>query len=314
MTPFAPPQTRAAATPDPLAEAVVQGLSRPIGKKQAWGVVQTLGWAILSFGIVPLVAWMKGFAHFCVGEQQQLIHLARWVRQNTPDPQAQALEARAMRLTPRRWLSALSVLVLLGTAGLIAAIVTESRRDGFDTLLAGTWGFGRRWILDYRVHKAPESASIYGLWLLGLSLAYGLLWLQVHLHARDLRRFVQRFNAIAQPHGVGTATVEPLGIPLRPLWIAAAVCLWALHAPWGIMAMLAGAAQRRYITYTSRGARAELAQRLRAMLTQRQVFVPVPVYLRQRCVEPRCRAELPLEANFCRRCGTRQQARARPVA
>jgi hypothetical protein len=84
--------------------------------------------------------------------------------------------------------------------------------------------------------------------------------------------------------------------------------------------MLAGAAQRRYITKTGWRTRSELANRVRALLMRRgeqagsAAPIPVPVYIRQRCVEARCRSELPPGVNFCRRCGTGQKAKVNRVA
>jgi ribosomal protein L40E len=91
--------------------------------------------------------------------------------------------------------------------------------------------------------------------------------------------------------------------------------------------MLAGGAQRRYINWTSRDTRADLAHRVRALMIRRGAsavvvhgaapadapVAPVPVYLRQRCVHAMCRAELPKDANYCRRCGTRQKAQVNRV-
>ena len=86
-------------------------------------------------------------------------------------------------------------------------------------------------------------------------------------------------------------------------------------APWGVVAMLAGAAQRRYITWSSRNTRADVAHRLRAILMRHRPSsnYPLPVYLRDRCVEPKCRNEVPRGINYCPRCGTRQKAQVNRV-
>jgi hypothetical protein len=126
---------------------------------------------------------------------------------------------------------------------------------------------------------------------------------------------------VAEAEGVHRARADSLGLGIRPLWLVGGVGMMMLGAPWGVVAMLAGGAQRRYINGTSRNTRADVAQRLRAMMVRRRVAtgaatagVPVPVYLRDRCVEPKCRAEIPRGVNYCPRCGTRQKIHVNRVA
>jgi hypothetical protein len=94
------------------------------------------------------------------------------------------------------------------------------------------------------------------------------------------------------------------------------VFLFLFNAPWGVVAVLAGGAQRRYITWTSRSTRSDVGQRLRAMLLRRRpaTGLPVSVYQRDRGIGPLCRAEMPRGVNFCPRCGTRQRPQVNRVA
>ena len=304
--------------PDYLAGAVLQGLSRPIGYRLTWGVLKSLFLGVISFGLLPILSWTRGFRAFVTAEQQQLLHLAQWVRGNSSHPLARQLESDAVELRPRVLLSWMSVLIALGTAVAIGSVIVPNVRfTPWDQLVTGTYSYGKGRLPHHHAMALPNSHRMFGLWVYGLGAAYLLHIIQVHLHAADVKQFVARFSEIVQAEGINRVRAAPLGTTLRPLWLAGGFALFAMGAPWGVVAMVAGAAQRRYITCTSRDTRADLAHRLRAMLLHRRPSaggVPVPVYLRERCVEPKCRAELPRGVNYCPRCGTRQKAQVNRVA
>lgn len=315
-------------TPDYFGAAVLQALSRPIGAPLAWGVVKSMFWAVATFGVWPLVTLVGNFRAFCTAEQQQFLHLAQWLRQNSHHPLTRQLEAEANDLTPRWWLSALPLLIVLVTGAAIAALVADAPRNAIDALMAGTYGYGERYVLDYRVREFRGAGEVFATWFWGLGFAYLCHFSQVLLRAGDVKRFVARFSQVAQAEGVHRVKADSLGLGVRPLWALAGVGMWLLNAPWGVVAMLAGGAQRRYINGTSRTTRADVAHRLRAMMVRRRpggssasaavaavdAGVPIPVYLRGRCVEDKCRAEIPRGVNYCPRCGTRQKAQINRVA
>jgi hypothetical protein len=296
--------------PDQQAWVAVDALARPLGLKTYWGVTKTMIAGVVTFGLGPVFSWVKGFHKYCAGERLQFLHLARWVKGGSAHPLAARLESDADELRPRGFLSFLTIVAALATAAGVGYVVDRSGRMPEHLLVAGTYGYERARIGEYRVWAMPEARDVFAVWTLGLLVTYGLHWLQVMLHAADVRRFVSRFSQVAEAEGVNRVRAEPVGTTIRPLWMAGAGVLIAVaHARWGLLMMLAGAAQRRYITTAGRNTRAELAQRLRSLVERRRpgVAMPVPVYLRERCVEAKCRAELPRGANFCRRCGTRQR-------
>jgi hypothetical protein len=314
---------------DAAGQALLKALARPIGARQSWPVLRSLVLGLLTFGMVPIFAWIGGFRRFAIAEQQQLLHLARWLRGTSSHPLAKRLEEDAGQLRPRSWISAVAILCVLTTALVVWNIVREQPDDPGHALIAGTYGFKKQAIGDYAVHAFPAAGRVFVAWIWGLTTVYGWHWLQVQLHAADVRRFVARFSAIAESEGLHRVRATSLGLPVAPLWLAAGVLMTLAQAPWGLAAMLAGGAQRRYITWTNWHTRAELAQRVRAMMIRRGAAAvvvhespappsimpaPVPVYLRQRCVQPMCRAELPRGANFCRRCGARQKDSVNRVA
>jgi len=304
--------------PDYLAGAVLQGLARPIGYRLTWGVLKSLVLGGVSFGLLPLIAWTRNFRAFATAEQQQLLHLARWTRANSNHPLALQLERDAHDLRPRPLLGRLPLFIAAVTAAIILLLMQQVPfYPEWDQLIAGTYGYHHSHVLGHRVIPLINSREIFRTWVFGLSIAYLAHALQVHVRALDIKRFVARFSEIAQSEGINRVKATPLGTTLRPLWIAGAVVFWLAGAPWGVLAMLAGAAQRRYITFTSRQTRSDLAQRLRTMLVRRRpsaAGLATPVYLRERCVEPLCRAEILRGVNYCPRCGTRQKPHVNRVA
>jgi len=301
--------------PDYLAGGVLQGLSRPIGGKQSWGVIKSVLLAGLTFGLLPILSWVRGFKRFATAEQQQFLHLAQWVRLNSEHPLARQLESDAKELRPRGILMFLSVITALATAVWIGSLFSQLHIRELDTLIRATYGTGQ-----IRLHSdvpfLQYMPRVFQIWIIGFSAAYLFHLLQIYLHANDVKRFVSRFSEIAQSEGINRVKADSLGVIIWPLWLLAATVFIGAGAPWGVLAMLAGGAQRRYITWTSRNTRSDVAQRLRAMLLRRRptANVPSPVYLRDRCIQPRCRAEIPRGVNFCPRCGTRQKAAVNQVA
>jgi hypothetical protein len=300
--------------PDYLAGAVLQGLSRPIGGKLSWDVVKSIVLGAISFGLLPILSWVRGFKRFATAEQQQFLHLAQWVRQNSDHPLARQLESDAQELRPRGMLMFLSLLAAVGSAVWIGFQVYDPRFSLRD-LIDITYGVGRN-RFQYHVPFFHDMPGLFEVWVFGLAAAYFFHLIQVYLHAQDVKRFVSRFSEIAQAEGINRVKADTIGLVIWPLWLLAAGLFFIFGAPWGVIAMLAGGAQRRYIRWTSRNTRADVAHRLRAMLMRRRpsANVPAPVYLRDRCSGPRCRAEMPRGANYGPRCGTRQKSTVNQVA
>lgn len=289
-------------TPDYLAGAVLQGLARPIGEPQA-SALRSLFWGALSFGLLPLLAWPRRFSRFVKLEQQQLWHLAEWVRLHSGHPDAPRLRAQADRLANRNGLRILSLLVAGFTAFFIFSTLSP-RTNWSDAFWASTYGFQQSSSSHWISHL--QAQGLFTVWNIGLVVAYGLHWVQLRLHAARVRRFIWRFNAIAKIEGLTPVHPSIPGLGFRPGWVVGAILLCFAGAFWAVPMMLAGAVQSQYIKESSVRDRAALAHRLRAMLLHHRptLHVPVPVFLRRTCVLPLCRAAVPDAANFCPRCGT----------
>jgi len=181
-------------------------------------------------------------------------------------------------------------------------VVTQVWSSGSpkDVLLASTYGARSPMSPSFR-------ADLFLAWVIGLSIAYGVHWLAVQLHAADVARFVRRLNQVTQWEGVAPLTPPRLGIGAQPLWMMAAFAMLLGGVFWGLPMMLAGAVQRRYISRTSGRLRVEAAQAVREILMLKRPAMRVPTFIRPAilCRVERCRAPIPPLANFCARCGAR---------
>src|SRR5688572_15040633 len=166
---------------DAAGQAILKSLGRPIGHGQSWSVVKSLILAVLTFGALPILSWIRGFRTFANTEQQQLLHLAKWLRANTSHPLAKRLEDDANDLRPRWWLWVLATLILMATvAGIVSLIRCANwpAEAQWHALIAGTYGFKRSHIGDYWVWPFPLARPIFIVWIWGLSTVYALHWLQ----------------------------------------------------------------------------------------------------------------------------------------
>ncbi len=286
--------------PDFFAGAVLGSLGRVVGSRQYWNVARTFAVALVSFGIWPVIRMGRNIRDYTIIEQQQLWHLAEWLRMTTGRREATELRDLTLELRPRpvlRWMP-----VVLVAAVLLVLYRILPSGDLFNGLMECTYGFRRT---VNTVLPAGEARMAFAAWSIGLTLAYAAHWMQARLHASDVARVVEKFNEIAVAEAVAPVKFQPPGNGLRALWLFAAFWMVMFGAVWGLPLMLAGALHKRYITESSHRLRKELAHRVRAMLLRRRptMAVPRPVRLVRECGNDRCRAPLPETARFCPRCG-----------
>jgi hypothetical protein len=287
--------------PDHLAGGVLRSMSRSFRGNFSWGVVTTLFLAVVSFGVLPLLRWTQNLRRYVLLERQQLWHLAEWLRLQTAHPDAQTLPEETEKI---RWRPALAATALAWTGAMMLLFVMElvvppHYPSPLRTVISWTYGI--------RDEAGKTRGDLFGVWTLCLFIAYTLHWLQVQLHAGDVRRFIEKFNRVLEWEGVEPLSRPRVGIGFQPLWIIAAAGLVSAGAYWGVPLMLAGAVQRRYISRTSARVRAEAADRVRTILLLRRPVLRVPPFARATilCRTSGCRAPIPLLANFCARCGAR---------
>jgi hypothetical protein len=310
MTAFSPTTTTLdpPGQTDELAGAVLASLSRPIGRQQPWGPVTTAILSVLTIGLLPLLSWPARLRNACLREQQQLWHLAEWLRLNSGRPDALSLQDSTRRLAFRPGLHMAALLIVfLGIFSPLRmmpphphwtlAVIFQSMYSK-TPLVSGQLRIGNG-VVD------PFLVSFAKTWSVVLTAAFFLHWLQLQLHIGDMRMFVTRFNAITSAHGLKPVRMPHTGIGLRPIWLLVGIAGLALGVKWALPLMIVGAVQNRYLARTTYIVRQEMAQRmsLLAGLQNPAAAVATPMRLWSCCSNPQCGAIIPPAAKFCPRCG-----------
>jgi len=298
--------------PDHLAGGLLRSLTRSFRGHYSWGVVTTFVLGVASFGVLPLLRWTQHFHKFVRLERQQLWHLAEWLRLQTGRPEAAALQDVAQRV---RWRPELGISAVAASAAVLVTLVVMLWRDPAiaRALVDATAGRGSPG--DFaRLGTGPM--LVIAVWVVGLTVAYGLHWLEVRQHAASVRRFVDGLNQLLAEEQLEPVAVPPVGIGAYPVWLAAGAAGVLCGAAWAAPAALAGALHRRYINVWSPAVRFAMAERVRTMLLARRPSIRVPRWGDdvEACPQVRCGAMVPSGAGFCPRCGTRVKRRAAEAA
>lgn len=306
MSQFTPSTTtiEPALPPDYLAGAVLEGLSRPLGGRRAWGLARSVILGLISFGFVPVIVWSRKLRQTATAEQQQYVHFAQWMRANSNNPEVAVLQRDAQRI------GAWSLFRLFSLAFALISLVAMVNLLRFqtnwgDALMRGTYHFPR---FDSVRYRSTLLAQLFNVWNVGLFVAYVSHWIALQSYAGRVRRFYRRFNRIAAAEGIDIVAPPYFDTGIRIPWLIAGIAMAAGgHAFWAIPMALAGALQRRYVLASSTRVRAALAHRLRAMMMRRrpEMQVAMPVWLRNLCPNSVCRKALRDGTNYCPRCGAR---------
>jgi hypothetical protein len=279
--------------PDLLAGAVLNSLTRPVYRPLSWGIFKVVLVSIFTVGILPMFLMIRWFRGFVSTQEQQFWHLAEWIRVQTGDPDAAELQKASHRV---RFNMPLATLEMLSLAVAVGAVITHFNAYPFNwkAMMAFAW------------HMPQTREQI----VFAVAITFASICHVAHLawHQQNVENYVRWFNQLATHHGVQEIPSPSIELGLGPAWAVTGIVLAAgTGALWAIPMMLAAGAHRRYIMRGSVHTRAQLAERLRAMLAQRRpsMSVPKPIMVVRTCVRPNCRAGLQSIANFCPRCGTR---------
>ncbi len=86
-----------------------------------------------------------------IAEQQQFLHLAKWVRQNSTHPLTRRLENDAIELRPRTSLSVLAIVSAVAPLVMGIMWVRETRIAADTVWMAALGLWNRRAIIDHQV-------------------------------------------------------------------------------------------------------------------------------------------------------------------
>jgi hypothetical protein len=285
--------------PDLLAGAVLNSLTRPMHRGFAIGIVPAFAFTLLTIGIAPVLSMTRRLRMLIVQQEQQLWHLAEWMRLQTGDAEAIELQKSSQQIRFNMPLA-----LLTGLFVLIAVCAIGMHFTGQPFVLREMYRFA------FRFPATPEAV----IFAFSLPAAAVCNWAHLAWHQQNIERYVRWFNHLASRQNLQEIALPPIELGLRPLWIVTGLLISLTGALWALPVMLAAAAHRRYIRVGSPKVRAALAERLRAMLLARRPMmrVPKPVAFVRNCLRPNCRSPMPTSASFCPRCGTRA-ARAMDV-
>ena len=294
--------------PAPKAADALAALRTDDASGRAPGALRSFAAAVVTLGVWPAIRWTSRFEQVIARDHATLTRLAEWSRRRLPEPQARCLAEAAGGVRQRPWaVPAVFLIVALTLLSFSTLLEVARARDGvWPTVIGSTFGF--RWA--QLLHPSDPGVGAFLVWTVGLSAAYGTHLLQIHLHARAVRRFLDEFNrTIVVEEGFPPVLLDPIAIGFSPLWVLAAGTLLFLGSAWAIPFAVAGANDGRYRRRASVRLRQDLAARVRDVifaspeLSRPVLKVPVDAV---RCATPGCGGALGPKSKFCPRCGTRR--------
>jgi hypothetical protein len=280
--PIAPPRPQRGIPVDDF----VDRLSRPTPAKST-GPFFTAVLSLISLGLLPLVIWPTRWAEFLDEERHDLLELIQWWRRRVDPTDAARLDKIARKLRPRPMLIVLPWLAV--SFNIILMAMRLAQGDTLQTL----------WNITFKhARYLPDRTPVYAVWILTLSIAYGLHWFAVVSHTSAVRRLMHWTNRLARDNHFVRIQISALAAGIGPGWIIVAILLCFAHAWWAIPMALAGGLQRRYCMQSSPVIRIALARQAR------DAFAIVQSGGDHFCFAGHCGTRLPAQAKFCPRCGT----------
>ncbi|QOV90223.1 hypothetical protein [Humisphaera borealis] len=260
--------------------------------------------AIFSLGVAPALRWSARFRRSADANRRALLELARWGESRTKETEERRLLAAAYRVRFYPSLLTVAMVGIVAAVGAVAWGITQVT-PGHDL---GSWfiglTYGALWPRYISV-SAETSFVVFGVWSLGLTVAYSAHLLQVHLYAWSLRRFLDEFNKLAIAEGYAPVLLEPIGFGLSP-WLLSCAALAMLSGFWAIPFAFAGATDCRLRSRAFGRVNKALAARVRDIIFSKPTFhrpgegrTPAT----SRCVTDGCATPLARSARYCPRCG-----------
>ncbi len=155
----------------------------------------------------------------------------------------------------------------------------------------------RLWLVDPFRGSEPKPPQMAFLGLIGLS--FLLTWVGANLHGRSGLSFVRHFDEATWK----SPKAWDFGMAIVPT--TAAIVLAYTGITWALPMAVSVVALRRIVTRTDRQQLQRLGVVLRGRVRDKRPkqAVPAMVGRARHCPHEDCRAELPVDATFCPRCG-----------
>jgi hypothetical protein len=246
---------------DELGEALLHNLGRFVGLGLSWDAATTFLLSFFTLGMVPLVFQTKRFMHHAAVERNQWRHIAEWLKSQGNSAAAKLHDDAEHELRPPNLLVVTIIASLIVAAVALGLLLALGPGPVWQNLrmISGWYSswYGVRWGIAYSLAMTLGAAAYYAI---------------VIRHERRTADVVREFNDVA------VDAVEPLreDYGLHGLWLVGAMVFLAMMLPWGAILMLAGGAQRRYITESSVATRAAVAERLREIRSELRGMVASP--------------------------------------
>ena len=294
----------------PTAADVLRSLKDRANEPTAPSALAGLFLAVISLGLVPAILWPMRFKRVAEKEQEIFRLLARWARTRGNEREANRLKdsADSIRVTPA--LFAVALVLVLATAMMLLTALLLVPIPHTDWPLTAVTN------MTYRVFATasddPRSYDaqkwVFMMWSSFITVVYFAHLLQVHLYARQVRQFLDRFNALVIHEGFAPVYLKPIGWGASPVWLGAALAMLLIGAVWGVPMAIAGATDRRYRRHASCLMKVELVARIKnmALSNPERERVGNSNGGTYRCPTPGCHHESPKKAKFCPHCGNRR--------
>lgn len=284
---------RPSSQPDLLAGATLSSLTRPIYFPLSWGVLPSFLGTVFTLGILPAILIPRWARSVIAQHQQQARHLAEWLWLHTGSQMTIELRSAANEIRYRPvnvWLARGCLIIALTALTYHFTRVPLNLQTLFEFLF-----YGPRSIEKLVFNGAIGGGTVA--YIIDFALR----------QQRDLSRYIKAFNRVSIEQELPEISPQTTPFAIGWIWWIAVLAIFFIGAAWGVPALLAMGIHRRYTMVTSVRLRAQLAERMRALLDRETPPLTIPrhpVTILRACIRPNCRAPLSYAAAFCPRCGT----------
>ena len=266
-----------------LGRFVPAALRRTPPDARFWGLPRLLASGLLTAGYLPCFALQTRVYRVSMLQAQQCERAADLLALHVPPDEAAELRAAAGR-----------VRVSVGWTWLARALAALAL--GFAVAWLGTTfdsnALSRFWLYPT---SGPDPLLITSALL--QVVAYLLVFVPLNRQATAMQQFALAFNATAGEH-VGPIDPPPLVWGLNWAWTSVGILVAVCGPVWVLPMLVAWAGFGQFVHRSAMRFRVQLAERLQDIGGVETVVPRADL-----CQNPDCRCSLPVQAQFCPRCG-----------